>query len=195
MVVKARLRNAIEEVTLKESGGKRTYANPAGHGLLEELQGMNKEVKNLREGATNQASFNASIDARVTQLQSFADGFKEVRQRIFTVYKRDIKGMSHLSRSKAIVVGNAHAHDADALMDAKLLDSDPFWPDRSTYCELYGCEFDKVLAYGTYTDHSTGRKLIKNIGKKIQRRCAIPVWNPQRARKHASARQDTRTAS
>ncbi len=42
MVIKAQLRNGIDEVTVKETGGKRTYANPAGHGFEQKFQEMNK---------------------------------------------------------------------------------------------------------------------------------------------------------
>lgn len=195
MIIKARLRNGIDEVTIKEAEGKRTYANPAGHGFEQEFQeinlkldalsedsaklqqsiaslmAMNTEQKSVNDSLkvknTVQESTNDSLSTRVTQLQKFTNGFKEVRQRMFTVYKRDIKGQTYLGRSRSIAVGNAHAHDADALTDARLFDDDPFWQDRSTYLEIYGLQFEEVLAYCMYTDHTMGQRLIKMAGNKF----------------------------
>ena len=43
------------------------------------------------------------------------------------------------------------AHEGDALGDAVLFDRD-HRTDRSIYRELYGLEYEKVLAFRTYTD-------------------------------------------
>lgn len=178
------MRKDIDDVTVKENEESRTYANPAGHRFDKELKEMNGKLDALLESSakhsesiaslkaknavqeslndslvvknTVQESVNESLSTRVSQLQILSNGFKEIRQRMFTVYKRDIKGQSHLSRPRSIVAGNAHAHDADALTDARLLHEDPFWQDRSTYVELYGLQYDDVLAYRTYTDHVMG---------------------------------------
>jgi hypothetical protein len=205
MVIKAQLRNGIDEVTVKETGGKRTYANPAGHGFEQKFQEMNQKLDALLEGCTKQQEFNASLMAKntvqesinaslmakntvqesvnaslstsVAQLKISSKAAQDIRWRMYDVYKRDIKGMEEVRGSSAIRAGNAWAHNGDALTDAVLFQHDIARQDRAIYLELYGWHFEKVLGYRKYTDEVMDGKRILSIENKLNDHKLFTVLN------------------
>lgn len=98
----------------------------------------------------------ALLRADMSQAKPFADHFRDIRWRLYDVYKRDVKGESELRGSAPIRTGNELAHAGKALLDAKLFRSDHFRQDVATYLELHGMGYEQVLGYGTY-EYGYGR--------------------------------------
>jgi hypothetical protein len=157
-LIKSRLRDGAEHVTIGQIGNNLVYANSGGHGILEELEQMKREMKILMAKDEKKASqieehqkHISSLETRVGHLVQSSEGYLSIRRRFLEVYKRDIKAMEELKGSKAIREGNLRAHEGDALGDAVVFDRDQR-TDRSIYRELYGLDHQQVLDFGTYTD-------------------------------------------
>ena len=164
-LIKSRLRDGAEHVTMGQSGHKLVYANPGGRGILWELEQMRMEVNILKtKDETNTSQIGehqkqivehqkhiSSLESRVKRLVQCSDGYLSIRRRFLDVFKRDIMDMKELKGSKAIREGNSRAHEGDALGDAVVFDRDQR-TDRSIYRELYGLDHQQVLHFRTYTD-------------------------------------------
>lgn len=131
-----------------------------GHGILEELKQLRKEIKIVTskyEGSARQIDEHqkqiVSLEGRVGRLTQSSEGYLLIRRRFLDVYKRDIKTMKELKGSGAIRRGNLIAHQGDALGDAMVYDRD-HRTDASLYRELYGLDYNQVLDFRTYTDGS-----------------------------------------
>ena len=156
-MVKSRLRDGAEHVTIGQIGNNLVYANLGGHWILEELEQIkakdekrasqiDKQARQIDEHQ-KQISY---LESRVRRLVQSSEGYLSIRRRFLDVYKRDIKAMEELKGSKAIREGNIIAHEGDALGDAVLFDRDQR-TDRSIYRELYGLDHQQVLDFRTYT--------------------------------------------
>jgi len=178
-LIKSRLRDEAERVTIGQVGNKLVYGNSGGHGILEELEQMKGKIDILMakdETKTSQIDEHqtkidehqkkiSSLESRVRRLVQSSGGYLSIRRRFLDVYKRDIKAIEELKGSKAIRKGNLIAHEGDALGDALLFDRDQR-TDRSIYRELYGFDHGQVLDFRMYTDglvNTSCRKLIKCI--------------------------------
>ena len=157
-MVKSRLRDGAEHITIGQIGNNLVYANSGGHGILEELEQIKREMHILTAKDEKRASQIdehqkqiSSLESRVRHLVQSSEGYLSIRRRFIDVYKRDIKAMEGLKGSKAIREGNIIAHEGDALGDAVLFDRDQR-TDRSIYRELYGLDYQQVLDFRTYTD-------------------------------------------
>ncbi|KAL9104998.1 MAG: hypothetical protein Q9163_000095 [Psora crenata] len=163
-LIKSRLRDEAEHVTIGQAGNNLLYANSGGHRLLEEMEQMKRDIGILiakDEKKTNQIDEHqkqieehqkhiSSLEDRVKGLVQTSEGYLSIRRRFLDVYKRDVKGMKELKGSKAIREGNLIAHAGDAFGDAVLFDRDQR-TDRSIYRELYGLDHQQVLHF-----HSAG---------------------------------------
>ena len=153
-LIKSRLRDAAEHITIGQAGNKVVYANSGGHGILGELEDMKMKMDILIAKTSQIDEYqkkNSSLESRVKLLTQTSEGYLSVRRRFLDVYKRDIKGMEELKGSKAIREGNQIAHEGDALGDAVLFDRDQR-TDMDIYRELYGLYHKQVLDFRTYTD-------------------------------------------
>ncbi len=164
-LIKSCLRDGAERVTMGQAGNNLVYANSAGHGVLEDLENLKKQIAILMakdEGRASQIVQHqqqivqhqqqiASLEKQVSRLSQSSEGYLAIRRRFLDVYKRDIKGMEEVKGNKAIREGNIIAHEGDALGDAALFDRDQR-TDRRVYRELYGLDHQQVLEFRTYTD-------------------------------------------
>ena len=130
-MVKSRLRDEAERVTIGQVGNNLVYANSGGHGILEELEQIKRKTDILMardETRTSQIDEHqkkiSSLESRVRLLVQSSEGYLSIRRRFLDVYTRDIKAMDELKGSKAIREGNLIAHEGDALEDAVLFDRD-----------------------------------------------------------------------
>ncbi|KAL2056070.1 hypothetical protein ABVK25_003713 [Lepraria finkii] len=162
-LIKSRLRDGAEHITMGQAGDKLVYANSGGHGILGELDDMKKTMAILTAKTSQIDEYRKEIDEhrkeidehqkeisslknRVKLLVQSSEGYLLIRRRCLDVYKRDIKGMEELKGSKAIREGNQIAHEGDALGDAVLFDRDQR-TDKMIYRELYGLEHNQVLDF------------------------------------------------
>ncbi|MCJ1373734.1 hypothetical protein MMC20_004963 [Loxospora ochrophaea] len=157
-LIKSRLRDGAEHVTIGQIGNNLVDANSGGHGILEELEEMKREMNILMAKDEKRASQIdehqrqiSSLESRVRQLVQSSEGYLSTRRRFLDVYKRDIKAMNELKGSKAIREGCRTAHEGDALGDAVLFDRDQR-TDRSIYRELYGLDYLQVLDFQSASD-------------------------------------------
>ncbi|KAK3176307.1 hypothetical protein OEA41_007630 [Lepraria neglecta] len=164
-LAKSCLRNGVEHVTMGHNGDKVVYANSGGHGILRDLEEMKRTVAMLVANDEKKTSKidkhekhidelqkkTTYLESRVRNLVQSSEGYLMIRRRFLDVYKRDIKGMEELRGSKAIRDRNLIAHEGDALGDAVLFDRDQR-TDRSIYRELYGLDYEKVLAFHSGSD-------------------------------------------
>jgi len=183
---RARLRDNAGETEKNGNPVKRTFAKPAGHGLLYDIQQMKKDIGSLKKQGndrqitntkqksttetlqkrdTEQQFLNESLSTSVAQLQISSEATKDIRWRLYDSYKRD-KVMRELKASRTIRAGNLWAHDGNALIDVVLFEHDTAMQDRATYLELYGWQLEKVLSYRKYTDHVVNWELIISTGGK-----------------------------
>ncbi|KAL2055085.1 hypothetical protein ABVK25_004423 [Lepraria finkii] len=155
-LIKSRLRDGAEHITIGQAGNKLVYANSGGHGILGELEDMKMKMdiliakisqidKHQKEIDEYQKK-NSSLESRVKLLTQTSERYLSIRRRFLDIYKRDIKGMEELKGSKAIREGNQIAHEGDALGDAVLFDRDQR-TDMDTYRELYGLYHKQVLKF------------------------------------------------
>ncbi len=136
-------------------GDKLVYGNTRGHGLLEEIEEMKKDIAILMARDKKKADQIGehqkeivSLKKRVKLLSQSSEGYLSIRRRFLDVYKRDVKEMRGLQGSNAIREGNLAAHEGDAIGDAMLFDHDTR-TDRSLYRELYGLDDRQVLEFRT----------------------------------------------
>ena len=156
-LVKSRLRDEAEQVTIGETENNIVFANTGGFGVLEGLEQIKRDIKILMAKDDKMTSHIEELQQNVSYLESrvgclvqSSEGYLSIRRRFLEVYKRDVK-MEKPENSKANQEGNIVAHEGDALGDAALFQRDQR-TDRSTYRELYGLEYQQVLDFSTYTD-------------------------------------------
>ncbi len=164
-LVKSRLRDEVEGVTMGQVGNKLVYANLGGHNFLEDRDEMkqrfNEQSRRFDEISTQLGEHQkriSSLESRVKILTQSSEGYLSIRRRFLDTYKRDIKSMEELKGSKAIQKGNSAAHEGDALGDAEVFNRDQR-TDRAIYRELYGLDYTQVIAFRMYFD-GLSKKLI-----------------------------------
>ncbi|KAL2059455.1 hypothetical protein ABVK25_000748 [Lepraria finkii] len=170
-LIKLRLRDRAEHITMGQAGNKLVYANSGGHGVLGELADMKMKLDILiaetsqidehQKEIDEYQKKNSSLESRVKLLTQTSERYLSIRRRFLDIYKRDIKGIEELKGSKAIREGNQIAHEGDALWDAMLFDRDQR-KDKTTYRDLYGLDYSQVLDFQDSASDNGGLFLVLN---------------------------------
>ena len=166
---KAHLKEQSDSSTLDSHGNSYYFGNTRGHTLMEKIEDMDRNFEKLlhktdrltselhlqrqqheselelqRAKIQHHESEMVSLKGRMGQLTKKSKSYLQIRRRFLETYERDQKGNHSLIGSSAVRLGNARAHEGDALADACLLEEDDD-PNTSLYMELYGLHHAKVM--------------------------------------------------
>ena len=148
------LSKALESAEYGAAGERTTYGNPLGRELLEDRHDMKEMMKRL-EGKVNKMEEEiANSKAQITDLQHrvkvltvASEGYRNIRHRFLDVYRRDILRDLDKQGLKYVGVGNAVAHEGDAITDAELYTSGDRH-DEPVLIDLYGLKATQISYLG-----------------------------------------------
>jgi len=131
-----------EELHIKNVRGKPYVGNCAGLNIARSATRLGEMEKRLN----SQQKIVDELKGKVLKLQIPSEGYKRVRNRFLSTFKRNIlKRLVNLDR-KVILEGNYTAHLSDVGVDATLYISPgggygrPVRKDRNTFKALYGLD-------------------------------------------------------
>lgn len=75
-LMKNRLGDGAREITEEQIGERRNYANPAGHGLLHDIEKLKDDIQHLHAEDMEQKALNDSLSTSVAQLKVLSDTTK-----------------------------------------------------------------------------------------------------------------------
>ena len=152
---KTHLRNESENSTLDSIGNGFVFGNARGFSLMERMERMDRDILILKHESrtlrieleserSERKSEVTSLEGRVGQLAQHAESYLQIRKRFLRTYERDVKDTYTHKGALAVQLGNARAHQGDALADATVFDQDNQF-DTALYRELYGFDYTKII--------------------------------------------------
>ncbi|KAI9787957.1 MAG: hypothetical protein M1816_007357 [Peltula sp. TS41687] len=155
------MQDVMENADYGSTGYRVVYGNALELELLSEREALQArfgslegDVKKLKTRVNTLTTEVGTLTTEVEVLREASIGYRQIRNRFLDVYQRDVIGDPDARWTKPIGLGNAAAHNGDAVVDAYLYQLGER-QDTTLFVEIYGLLPEKVLSLRRSGDFSS----------------------------------------
>ncbi|KAI9781005.1 MAG: hypothetical protein M1816_002602 [Peltula sp. TS41687] len=151
------MQDVMENADYRSTGNHAVYGNTLGLELLSERDVLQERFRQLASVQADVEKLKTRINTLTTEVEVLREasiGYRQIRNRFLDVYRRDVIGDPDGRWTKPIGLGNAAAHNGDAVVDAYLYYLGER-QDTTSFVEIYGLLPEKVLSLRRSGDFSS----------------------------------------